>query len=128
MFDAGSMGCVSGSVTVGLRAMFGLIPVAFKLQVYQLCLCWERFPERLCYGLRHLNDIISRGKRKDLLPIGHLIFIAVSVTAAGNSACIILQALVAQFRALVLAGEIQELCLMWTGHEYFQTLTEEICR
>lgn len=31
VFDARSMGCISGSVAVGLRAMFRLIPVAFKL-------------------------------------------------------------------------------------------------
>lgn len=69
MFDVGSTGCISGSITAGLRAMFRLIPVAFKLQVYQLCLCWELLPEHLCYGYCHLNDI--SGKRKHLLSTGH---------------------------------------------------------
>lgn len=110
--------------------MFRLIPLAFELQVYQLCLCWELLPEHLCYGYRHSNDI--SGKRKHLLSTGHCLTFLFSLLCLlqllDAQATWILQDLLAQCGELVLAEEMQKPYLMCTGHEYFQNLTEEVCR
>lgn len=128
MFDARSLGHVSGSVTVRLCDMFRLIPVAFKLQVYQLCLCWNTF-QNTCATDNIVGVAVFLVAKEKTCYLQVTIFIAVPVTAAWSSGCTNPPTFASPMWATGVSkrGDT-ELCLIWMRHEYCQNLTEEICR
>lgn len=109
MFDAGSLGCVSWSNTVGLHAIIRWVPVAFKLQpmlgrlsrtlviligsLECQYLWWQNKSPAICRWLPFI-----------------LIFSAVSATPA---ACTHPPSFASPMQELVLAGEMQDLWCEW---------------